>query len=263
MKVKATDILYQTWEEIPLNKLRVILQVLPFVQWSVNDDPANTYVKNFILRHCFKSLKTYKLTTAEQRVDLFTHELRFLRAPSCYFPLRSYRMEGKVFRAPTKGMSDITIERLAQADTSLSRYIITERSNYIGEFIAALYHELGTEYGNQEEFEANAKILYKIPDHEKAAIIRAYLGSRKLLMKQCPYIFPEPKTRRENKSDEIKKPKAQDTGPMWQTLIFELANTSAYPGMELAKKANAWEALQYFDREMEKTSQINKKLQKA
>lgn len=263
MKVKATDILYQTWEELPLNKLRVILQVLPFVDWSVNENPENTYCKNFILRCCFRSLKTYKLTTPEQRVDLYTHEIKFLRSPSCFFPIRSYRMDGKVFRAPTKGMSDITIERLAQADTSLSRYIISERSNYMGEFIAALYNEVDCEFGNQEQFESNSSILYGIPEHEKVAIIRAYLGSRKLLMKQCPFIFPEPNTKYQNKNQKPEKPKAQDTGPMWQKLIFELANTPAYPGMEQAKKANAWEALQYFDMEMEKASKINRKTAKA
>src|SRR5690606_25764457 len=98
---------------------------------------------------------------------------------------------------------------------------------------------------NAKTIAANAEILAKLDDYKKVSIIHSYMGSRTLIARLCDTLFPEPPKR---KIKELPKP--PDLGPMWDDLIFDLANTKGYAGVSAAKHANAIEALQYLDREI-------------
>lgn len=243
-----------------MHRVKVILQLLPFVRWELHDDWMNTYVKNFILKQCFKSIRIFKLTTPEQRVDLFTSEIDFLKELTPAFLIPHLKVDGVTFTAPKRGLTDLSIQELAEADTRLSRYLISERQNYLHTFIACLYDD-GLEL-TEDTIDIKARSLAKVSESDKVSIIRSFLGSRKLITAQFPEIFPtssEP-TKPLNTN---RPPKVQDTGPMWDALIQELANTKGYQGMDTAKCANAWEALGYLNREMEKNRKQHEKLAKA
>lgn len=250
MAVPVSSLLYQKWEDLPLARVKAILMVLPTVQWGKKDDELNTFAKNFVLKQCFKSWKTWKIVTAEQRVDLFTYELDFLQKLTHHFPLKSLKQEGIIFHAPYDALINLSLERLAEADTKLSRYLISENSDYMNGFLACLYQPFKMEF-TAENIQINGKILSKIPDTHKVSIIRSYLGSRKLILVNNPELFS-------GESESTPKGKVfrkvQDTGPMWEALIFELANKPAYQGIDNAKKANAWEALAYMNRELSKSN---------
>lgn len=239
-----------------MHKLKVIIQLLPHVRWDLYDDWMNTYLKNFILKQCFRSVRTYKLTTPEQRVDLYTYELQFLRTLTPRFLLPHIKISGVTFLAPKMGMSNLSIEQLAEADTRLSRYLKTEQASYLHTFLACLYED-GAEFC-EEVMSYRADLLAKIEESAKVSIIRSYFGSRKLIMQQFPEIFPQGKSIKKHNTNMI--PKVEDTGPMWDALIQELANTKGYQGVSTAKKANAWEALGYMNREMIKAQQALEKL---
>lgn len=246
MQYKVGDILYQKWELIPLKRLVVILQLLPFVDWEVHDDGMNTYCKNIILKYLFKDLKLYKKTTAAQRVDLFTQELDFLRNPTHRFLIPTIKVRGTIFHAPEDGLANLSIERLSEADTRLSRYMISHQVKYLNSFLACLY-TVGNELLTHKLIEDKAHLLATIADYQKISVISSYLGSRQVITRLCPDLFPEPDRKQETKKRSIKP---VDLGPMWDELIFELGNTKGYPGVAQARQANAYEALQYLNREI-------------
>lgn len=265
--LKASDILYTSWEEIPLHKVRLILQILPVIRWEVHHHWGNTYLKNFLLKQLFKSRKIYLKTTAEQRVDLFTHEIGWIQDFSTTFPIPSYKLKGKTFLAPAQMLADISVERLMEADIALFRYIHSEKKSYLGHFLAMLYILPGVDLSD-EVLSENAELLLQIDEKEKIAIIRSYLGSFEALRKECQTLFPSednPSSRgRDDRGDlkrESRKPK--DPAPNWKKLLFELANTPGYPGMESAKSAPAWEALPYMNHEQEKILKQNQRLKSS
>lgn len=248
--LKASDILFTTWEEIPLRKLPIILQILPLIRWDIHNHWGNTYLKNFLLKQLFRSRKVYLKTTPEQRVDLYTLELDWMRELSPKFHFPKLIIEGHTFTAPKEGMTDLRLEVLAEADTRLSRYLISERSEYLHAFVAAVY-SAGQPW-DPDTLTANAKILSKIEDWKKVSIIRSFVGAREVLTKSLPDLFPSSSVPEEN-DKKTKKIRAQDTGPLWDALIYDLAGTAGFPGVETAKKANAWEALSYLNHEIKKT----------
>lgn len=249
----ASSILYTSYDEIPLRKLRLILQLLPVIRWEVYGNGANTYLKNLVLKHLFRSRKIYLKTTPEQRVDLFTHELHWLREQSTTFPIRTYSLAGMLFHAPDALMASITVERLMEADIALYRYLKSERSHYLHHFIAQLYLPA-------TPAPVDTALFAKLPDHEVIAIIRAYLGCFDALRKRCKMIFPDEDT--PDPKSAPKPAKAKDPALSWQTLLFELANTPGFPGMQSAKSALAWEALPYMDHEQQKIQAQNERLKK-
>lgn len=252
----ASSILYTSYDQIPLRKLRVILQLLPVIRWDVYGNEANTYLKNLLLKHLFRSRKVYLQTTPEQRVDLYTFELDWLRELSPKFPIREFTLSGHTFKAPKDGLTNLTIDQLAEADTRLSRYLISERAEYLNTFLACLYSD-GSEW-SEESIKANSELLAKLEEWQKVSIIRSFVGSRELLTKSCPHLFPTNPNGGESNSGEAKSPLkggrgVEDTGPLWDALIYDLASTAGYPGVQTAKKANAWEALSYLNHEIKKT----------
>ena len=254
MQLRVGDILYQKWEQIPLKHLAVILQLLPFVNWEQHDDWMNTYCKNIILKYLFKDRKLYKKTTAAQRVDIFTYELDWLRNPTHRFLIPTVKVKGTVFHAPEDGLSNLTIDHLSEADTRLSRYMISTQAKYLDSFLACLY-SVENEIFNQKVINEKALLLGTIPDFQKISILSSYLGSRQVITRLCPDLFPEPERKKDDKKRKPIKP--VDLGPMWNELIFELANTKGYPGVALARQANAYEALQYLNREIKNARKQN------
>lgn len=251
--IKASDILFTTWEDIPLRKLKIILQLLPAIRWDVHGNESNTYLKNFLLKQLFRQRKVYLQTTPEQRVDLYTYELEWLKDLSPKFLFPEIKLDGITLYAPKDGITDLSLEELAEADTRLSRYILSERSEYLNTFLACLYYD-GSEW-SEDRLKTNGQILAKLPEYQKVSIIRSFVGSREMLTKSCPDLFPtsQKDEEAEEKKKKNQKPfKVTDTGPLWDALIYDLASTPGYPGVTTAKKANAWEALTYLNHEIRK-----------
>jgi len=255
--LKTSDILFTSWESIPLKKLKLILQVLPLIRWDVHNSASNTYLKNFLLKQLFKSRKIFLLTTPEQRVDLFTHETAWIQEFSTVFPIKTINLSGHLFQAPQSSLSDISVERLMEADIALFRFVRSDRANYLGHFLSMLYTVKG-ESLTDETIDRNTALLQKLPSHESVSIIRSFIGSFQLLRKQCPTLFPPPPAPPKggesvpSPSGEAGRGGSTDPAISWQKLLFELANTPGYPGMESAKKALAWEALPYMNHEQAK-----------
>lgn len=260
MQVKAADIMYQAWEEIPLHKLKLILQLLPQIDWDRQDDWMNTYCKNMVLKNVFRDYKLSCKLTPEQRVDLFTYELDWLRNPTHRFLIPKVKIQGANLLAPADGLTNLSVEELAEADTRLSRYLISNKPHYLHSFLACLYMDAHGDEFSEHAIEYKSLLFEEIPDYQKISIIRSYLGSRMVIMRLCDTLFPS-SSPQEPKSTVPRKP--QDLGPMWDELIYDLANTKGYPGMKLAREANAIEALQYLNREIRISKELRSKHQYA
>jgi len=268
--LKASDILYTSWEDIPLRKVKVILQVLPLIKWDQHRSESNTYLKNFLLKQLFRSKKIYLQTTAEQRVDLFTYDITWVKEFGTTFPIKAYNIGGTIYHAPETQLTDLSVERLMEADIALFRFIRSEKTSYLDHFLAMLYTSKGFDSAQPDRrvtLSVSTENLSKqIPTHESIAIIRSFIGSFDLLRKQCRTLFPKnevPDNASPNPKSEIRNPKSQDPARAWQRLLFELANTPGYPGMEAAKNALAWEALPYMNHEQEKIQRESERLKNS
>jgi len=258
MQYRAAELLYSSWDEIPLRKLKLILQLLTLIRWDIKNQWQNTYLKNLVLKQLFRKVSIFKLTTPEQRVDLFTHEIEWIKEFPITFPIKTYQLGGKTFHAPADTLSDITMDQLIESDISLFRYLRSEKSIYIGHFLAMIFTVKG-EVLTDEILDQNSAILRKMPEAEIAAAIRSFIGGYNALRKSCPELFPPtPDPLKGDKNISNSPPQGGagggrvDPSKSWQSLLFELANTPGYPGMESAKKALAWEALPYFNHEQAK-----------
>jgi hypothetical protein len=270
--LKASDILYTSWEDIPLRKVKVILQVLPLIKWDQHRSESNTYLKNFLLKQLFRSKKIYLQTTAEQRVDLFTYDITWVKEFGTTFPIKAYNIGGTMYHAPETQLTDLSVERLMEADIALFRFIRSEKTSYLDHFLAMLYTSKGFDSAQPDRrvtLSVSTENLSKqIPTHESIAIIRSFIGSFDLLRKQCRTLFPviasdegakqSPKTAKDRSS-----PRSEDPARAWQRLLFEIANTPGYPGMEAAKNALAWEALPYMNHEQEKIQRESERLKNS
>lgn len=252
---RAADILYTSWEQIPVRRLQNIIKVLPLVDWNKQDDWMNVFCKNLILKNIFRDTRTYRQTTAEQRVDLIAYETGFIRQLTHRFLIPLIHLQDQTFRAPKEACTDLTIERFSEADTRLSRYFISTKEQYLHDFLACLY--LSDAPFDADTMTKNGQILSKIPYYQQISIVRSFLGSRQLIEKRFRHLFTQansqpPTANRQPPTANSQQPKVQDTAPFWEVLIHELANTPAYQGMHRARQANAWEAMAYLDYEIKK-----------
>lgn len=256
MVLKASDILYTSWEQIPVPRLKNIIKVLPLIDWEERDDWMNVFCKNLILKNIFRDTRLYKSTTAEQRVDLIAYETGFIRKLTHKFLIPVFHKDGKAFRSPKDACTDLTIERFSEADTRLTRYFISSKPSYLHDFLACLY--LADTVFNADIMAENGQILSKIPYYQQISIVRSFLGSRQVIEKRFKNLFEQPKSI-ERQPKDAPKHKVQDTAPFWEALIHELANTPAFQGIANARNANAWEALAYLDYEIKKARKNTKK----
>lgn len=237
----TSHILYQSWEELPMRRLTYLLKLLPLIDWKNRDDWMNIFCKNMALKTIFKDKKLYLRTTAEQRVDLIEYETKWLQNPTHRFLVPA--LFG--IHAPKDGLTDLSIERLAEADIRLTRYLISKRESYLHTFIACLYYP--DQDFEEEIMQEIGQKMSKVQDWQKVSIVRSYMGSRMKLTAKLKHLFPTQAASTKKSMEKIK-----DVAPLWESLIHELANTHAYMGMNTAKKANAWEALTYMDSELRK-----------
>lgn len=234
------DIFFCSWEELTSRRRHHLMMLLPFL-----DDP---FARLLALREICKTRDIYRQisragNSAELIVDLFHRGFKWLTAPPKSFSFATVQSRGWVFTAPDAHFELITFGQLVEMDSAFTRYLRSAREPEFDNLLSSLYTV--TSSGSKH---SKAQAIAAIPYPYRIDAFRVYSAVREKVFTSFKHLFPKVKTVSEKKADKpIDFRKVQDSTPMWHSILFSLAESGAYPGMDKAKSANMWEALTYLD----------------
>ncbi len=201
-----------------------------------------------------KKPKLFKHLSAEQLWSI-VEDLTFLNEPFYDFHVTWIKAKGKKLIAPDEKLSSFTFWQLCKADAAYSKFLVQTYSGEKGQFktmdqfISILYQPERKKF-SEDIIEITSENLPRglTPDL-KFLILHTYGHCRRYIMKRCPNLF---------RADSGSGPATPTyTGKMWQDLLFDLSETNAFRGLDKAKNAMVYDALDYL--ELRATQAVNKK----
>jgi hypothetical protein len=214
--------------------------LLPFL-----DDP---YARLLALREVCKSKKDYiTLQTipdsAQVIVDIFHRELNWITEKPKDFTFKLISCKGWEFTTPDPRFSDFTFEDLVNMEIRFNEYLRLQRESSLDHLIDTIYTPL-----RESDKTDRLTAISLLPYPYRLDVFRMFAVLHEKIYTSFKHLFPNIKSVSEKDTskpvDFRKIPKNSD---WWTSLLFTLAETPAYPGMDTAKKANMWEALTYLD----------------
>jgi hypothetical protein len=206
---------------------------------------------------CFNDINFFKRNEDGNFVD-----------PWMFFPVGGFKVNNVSFQRPERSgqlpMYDRIFDQLVYADTAFSAFCVLlaehkrllkmelkddakliekEIEEIINSMIAVLYTPA-------EKFEAHRiEVLARLVPLEldmsqRMLILHTYANVRTFIVSRCKHLFPKPT---ENK-DQQKEIEPVLTGPMWQNLRYDLAETEVFKGFNVARNANIYDAIDYLDK---------------
>lgn len=191
------------------------------------------FVKTHMLQVLCKKLHLFSKITIEQMFDLFPI-LEFIEKPGIFYVIDNLYLDGLTYRAPKPKLEGMSLWQLIEADAAFSKFLITQDAVDGIMFVKKLY----TPFSGRSRNRLHPSIA--VP-----AIALNYSANRQWMTETCTELFPPAD------DDTVETPSgsslSQFTGPLWMSLLFNLADTPAFQGMERAKLAPAMEALLYLN----------------
>ncbi len=198
-----------------------------------------------ILRLLRKDKKAVSKIDVQQAVDCI-NDLTFINKPWFDF----IDVKPGYLKKPDDYFTNITYAQFAHADRCFSKFLIEAYNKrdgieYINLLCACLYV---TPFKETELEDHAAEIREQLSIAERSVIFYTYANIREFLVNKYPALFPKPPVVEDDDKQEPKKVKPVDTGPMWQNLWYDLAETPVFQGFENAGKANVYIALDYLEK---------------
>lgn len=240
-------ILHQSWQSLPPKKRYQLMALLPFM-----DDPMG---KLLILRVIARTAGDYRLirslpNSSAVVYDLFRYSLKWITEQPKGFSFPEVKAGSWVFHTPTDRFENVSFGQLTELDSYFTRYLRTHSEGLLISFLLNLYKVSKAGKGDIRT------AVSKIGDPYRLDALRMYGMIREKVFTSFFHVFPMPKEQsKKTKNAAIDLRKIQDSTPMWHSVLFSLADTPAFQGLETAKAANMWEALTYLD---EKAFQFKK-----
>lgn len=145
---------------------------------------------------------------------VFNHDDHLTRFPE-FFKVKAGLFSRRKIYGPAMRLSNITINELSYADAFYFNWMIEGKNDDLRRLVACLYRQSGegsSKKDRRDSFDKlllpdNAKLTDKIPLHEMYIVALAYQGSRELIKKRYPYVFP--------KKSSTAKPEAKPSKPRY------------------------------------------------
>lgn len=210
-----------------------------------------------IMRLLCKNKSAASKMNVDQGLDCFNEIIAHFEEPCYEFP--SLAIEAPWFKQkPLALLKHHTFGMLCRMDSLFSKWAIQEYVDErahpsmgpLGTITVQFQNELiGIIYTNPEAYdetkiEERGKIIGGVlKDEHRIVAIATYAHMKKFIIDGAPNLFPQPE------ESEEKKPLTLpvDSEPMWEKLLFVLAETPAYQGVATAKAAPMYEALNYLE----------------
>jgi hypothetical protein len=226
-----------------------------------------------------KNVAAVSKLNIEQVVDCFNAITFFqrtkkggFRMPWYFFPVGTFTMSRVNFAPPKLSdglpMYNLIFDQLVYADSIFSRFCVLshqytqlqskELESQIEDALNALVAVLYTDpdYFSPEHIERNASLIpHKLSAQQRALILHTYANIRDFLMSRCPTLFPRP----EDDEQETEEPVPPvPTGTLWMNLRYHLAETDVFKGLETARNAKIYDALDYLEQKAIEAKERNK-----
>jgi hypothetical protein len=238
--IPSSTLLHSSWSALsPRRRMRLMI-LLPFL-----DDP---YAKLLALREVCKSKENYLTiqripNSPEVIVDLFRHDLQWISQKPTDFTFKLIHSKGWTFSAPDARFSDFTMEELVEMEIRFNEYLRLQRESALDKLMDVIYTPQA-ESSKTDRLTAISALPYPY----RLDAFRMFAVIHEKIHTSFKHLFPNTKVLSEkDKSKPIDFRKIPKTSDWWTSLLFSLAETPAFQGMETAKEANMWEALTYLD----------------
>jgi hypothetical protein len=275
MKHKNTDLFKTTWEELTLKEFLQMVEVgeaLTKVDRSSDDF-------GYLLIHTLRTLRKNHSVVAKliegQVVDCFEDITFFrrddkgnFRTPWFFFPVGDFQVNGREFIRPDLisglPMYNRSFDQLVFADAAFTNFCAlnyeharTPNANLaalmdecINGLIAILYTDPVA--FNRATIDDDAKLVpLKLDPGIRSLILHTYANVRGFIIQRYPSLFPKPK-----EDDDAGHLAPVRTGPMWEQLEMDLADTPAFAGYKTACTALIHDALSYLDKKAERNAKV-------
>ena len=241
------DIFHTSWAELSHRQAIQIMLIKSKIEWLAKAEyyEAMGEMEHAQLVILCKDQAFLKKLSQDQEFDVWK-DLAFINEPWYFFHIAAIRGKEHVYFSPMEKIHDLTFQHLVYADANFSKYLITEETVYLEKLISILYHPSD---GDDrwplitENIEPMAiDIGKRIHPHEKQLIMVTYSHIRSSILQRCPTLFNV------DGSEDDDEGKIEYTGEMWRNLLFDLSETPAFQGMQIAKDTPIYEALDYLEK---------------
>lgn len=217
-----------------------------------------------LLRALRKNKSAVAKITIEQAVDC-VRDLTFITQPWYYFPVLENHAQleaASMSATPPAYLQGYTFSQLVYIDSLFSKFAILSWKATTGKLQAAIPYldkMIGVIYTPANLFDENKiaergqLITRHIKDYERTVVLHTWANIKERIIKECPNLFPQ--AAQTVATDQPPK----DSEPMWQNLLFDLSETLAYQGMDRAKAAPIYEALNYLEKKAIEATTIKSK----
>jgi hypothetical protein len=249
-----------SWPELTTKEHALILIYTD--QYKAAKEKDNYHLAGHYAIMILKTLRKNKNAVAKMEIDQVVDvisDITFFNEPWFHFnPLQG---AGGNKLQPENHLKNHTFGQLCRMDALFSKWAITEHNDmqahppigplgpiarqFQNELIAVIY--CPPDKYNETEIEASGKLLDSVlTDEQRIVITATYANIKKFIIDGCPTLFTQP-SEDDGEQPTTNNQQPQDTEPMWEKLLFALAETPAYPGIEKAKAAPMYEALNYLE----------------
>ncbi len=247
--LNTADIVTTSWNQLKAEQAAFVLQMRSKLTDAVTNEQYEMAgkFKAILVAYLSKNKITRELT-AEQVNDV-ADDLKFIYQPWHHFHVTYIKTKYGKLLAPEIKMASLTFWQMVLADAEYSKFLVLNHRKSNGQLhslnrlIAILYHpELGT-FNDDLIDEISVSFPKGLTFDLKYLILHTYSNIRKYIVdERCTNLFAAPP------DTGSKTYKPQYTGKMWQDLLFDLSDTPAFPGLDRAKKARLYDALDYLEK---------------
>ena len=255
------DTFINSWAELKADRASILLHWRDKLVRALADDlhdVAGMY-KAMIVRFLVRKNKIFKYLNPAQINDI-ADDLKFIHEPWYDFHVTWIKSKlGAIYR-PDEKLSSMTFWQLVKADAEYSKFLILNFREVSGQehaldrLIAILYQSEPGKF-DENDIEDYANALPKgLTFDLKYLILHTYSNCRKYIVNErCPTLFNAGASvplvsNAEGPSETLEPAEPTYTGKMWQNMLFDLSETPAFSGLETAKNARIYDALDYLEK---------------
>lgn len=248
---KISELFFTSWQQIPTGYHAQLIDL----RYKLNTTKAQEmwgaygHLAIQILRILRKNKLLVAKINVEQAVDCL-NDLKFLQDPWYHFPPG----EKFDFRQPDDYMRDRTFNQFVHADAQFTKFCVLDHQGKqsgkadevqinlaINKLIGILY-TLPEKFDEREIHNRACTIDQKMNAAEKAVVLHTYANVREYIVKErCPNLFPAAQSSSEDSTPVY-------TGKMWLNLRYDLSETPSFQGLEAAKNAWLYDAMDLLEK---------------
>jgi hypothetical protein len=243
---RAEDIIINNWEELTPKQ---VLQVVP----HVFNDNSNEVALLHIL---FKNKKIFTKLSNEQVYDILGLTEWVSSTLFKTNLIQHFKHGSKTYYGPETGLGNVTLIEFAKADNFYLMYLKTKEERFLNSMIACLYRPSKLFWGirkhfergkdrrrklNTDTIEEDASVFDDLKKELKQYVILFFMGCKESLYNTYYELFNS-----DDEGEKVKAPNEKSFG--WAGIIYDLAETLPFAGLEKAKQANLHTALIYLNK---------------